>query len=67
MVKINGIKYFPMRRLSMTDALHDVYFPIGRLLKLLNCIKNKPWGHYAKCNKPITEEQILDNSHIWGT
>lgn len=56
-----------MRRLSMTDALHDVYFPIGRLLKLLNCIKNKPWGHYAKCNKPITEEQILDNSYIWGT
>ena len=23
---------------------------------------NKPWGHYAKWNKPVKEEQILHNS-----
>lgn len=55
-----------MREISMTDVLHGIYYPTGRLFKLLNCIKNEPWGHYAKCNKPIPEEQILDDSHIWG-
>ena len=27
---------------------------------------NKPWGHYAKWNKPVTEQQILHDSTNMG-
>ena len=27
---------------------------------------DEPWGHHAKWNKPVTEEQILYDS-TWGT
>ena len=28
---------------------------------------DKPWGNYAKLNKPVTKRQILYDSLIWGT